>query len=1315
MSLPSYAIGLGLGAAESQGVTAGRTLPQVYGDVAKGIGQFGYNAANTFRGILSGETLLPGTLGNRSLRALGDPLIQQVHAASQGDPKAAGALLALIVATRMGAKAKSPWRAGERISEAPLPQQAPLTEAMQQKLTNAPPWQSHGPMQPGSAAPFAPLGLSYQEPHPVDVNAAPALEPRPTISSPTVTPGAEATRLPQATSPPPSIYGLRGPIEHDQFSAVPRIGMEGPGIPTPPPTPPKGFFPLERRGGEQAPLELEHRSPAELGGVVRPSSFGTGPVKGAERRRQQAFPEHFVPRSYFSVAGSPVESGFEHLPVYRGQLSHIYDDALDPRGFQAQAEAEATRLGVAGPAVASIAEKMIKDAGFQGYRRGNVVAAFRDVPVTAALFNERGAIELLPPSVARSLSPQEVAALPPHQQLLYGMVGKASERPLFGGTTPTFASWLGHASDWFHQKTHRFSLSLGTHAEQLAGKPLSVAASPEGAAIISTMSPTHIGEFLEGQGPYRWGPDGNTVPTGTPSLRTIRAALTSPDLVAAYEWRRLSLSALERAADGRQQVNPELLDAARAELATAHPVIDKVIAQENTLKADALQYAVDAGWIPADLAAKLDKLDQNYTPFWRDMEQAGGGAGVGSAAHLGSPIRRATGTTKMLPIRSPIETIPEYVTRIIQGADRARPLAELIALVEDNPKVAHDLGYRQVSGLEADALARRLQQAATKSGVTLTPAEAQQLSLGLSDTGMRPAGDIVTVYRGGAATHWRVPSIIADAMKGLSPPQLGFISRLLGTVSGGLRTGITANPVFAGLINTFRDQFDAAINSTVGFRPFVDGFSGFVERLQHSPTYHAFRRAGGGAGLIGSSSNSLAALPGSVGRYLEGSARAAAAERTLPQSGRRSVVNTVLHPVQALKYFSEPFEEGTRIGVFQKAKKAGLSDREAAIAQANATTNFLMHGSSDAVRALAHMTAFMNPGIQSVAQVVRTMRDHPRQAIALGLATIAVPTIGLWLANKDDDDITQLRKTAGGAGFFYLRIPEWAPHAGEIVRLPKPFVYGAIFGTGVEAMLDKWFNDDPESVMRFAKALWQQVSFNVMPTALTTARALQTNKAALSGAPIAPESTLDEQARMQAQNYTGAAARRISNLLSGEPDTPEGALGRKLHLSLGVSPAKFEYAVRALSGTLGSGFLKLVDHAIDTENAPTPQLADLPFAGMLFPRTPSSTGAALSLLREKATASKQLMQTLTDLRRHAPQRAMAFATEHQAELQFSAVYAAGMAHLAKLRQAQTAIYNDFNLSPEAKRTQLDLLVTRMTRIAQDVLDAVLHAQHGGSQ
>lgn len=133
----------------------------------------------------------------------------------------------------------------------------------------------------------------------------------------------------------------------------------------------------------QAPLQLEHRSPAELGGMVRPSAGGTGPVKGAERARQQAFPEHFVPRSYFSVAGSPVESGFEHLPVHRGQLQHVYDIKKDPLGTLAQAEAEATRLGVAGPAVASLQEKIIRDAGYQGYQRGSAVAAFQDTPVTA--------------------------------------------------------------------------------------------------------------------------------------------------------------------------------------------------------------------------------------------------------------------------------------------------------------------------------------------------------------------------------------------------------------------------------------------------------------------------------------------------------------------------------------------------------------------------------------------------------------------------------------------------------------------------------------------------------------------------------------------------------------------------------------------------------------------------------------------------------------------------------------------------------------------------------------------------------------------
>lgn len=141
----------------------------------------------------------------------------------------------------------------------------------------------------------------------------------------------------------------------------------------------------ERLGGEAVPemLAVEHYSPHAIEDVVSPFAGKVGPVRGAERARQAQFPELYSPRSHFQVAGTQVEPGFEHLPVYHGQIpaSQVYDLSSDPLGLHAQAERLAAQNGTFGPAVTSIWENLIRNSGYSAIRQGNVVASFAPVAV----------------------------------------------------------------------------------------------------------------------------------------------------------------------------------------------------------------------------------------------------------------------------------------------------------------------------------------------------------------------------------------------------------------------------------------------------------------------------------------------------------------------------------------------------------------------------------------------------------------------------------------------------------------------------------------------------------------------------------------------------------------------------------------------------------------------------------------------------------------------------------------------------------------------------------------------------------------------
>lgn len=120
-----------------------------------------------------------------------------------------------------------------------------------------------------------------------------------------------------------------------------------------------------------------------------PGKHGTG-YKGAERQRRDSFPDLYVNRTYFGIAGieNPYvrESGLG-ANAYHTTLdsADLYDMAADPDGLHAQAREESRRTDLNGLEIwdrtNSIYERLIRDAGYKGYYAGNVAAVFEPVAV----------------------------------------------------------------------------------------------------------------------------------------------------------------------------------------------------------------------------------------------------------------------------------------------------------------------------------------------------------------------------------------------------------------------------------------------------------------------------------------------------------------------------------------------------------------------------------------------------------------------------------------------------------------------------------------------------------------------------------------------------------------------------------------------------------------------------------------------------------------------------------------------------------------------------------------------------------------------
>lgn len=111
-------------------------------------------------------------------------------------------------------------------------------------------------------------------------------------------------------------------------------------------------------------VRLEHYTPRGDLEKIDPEFFGTGQA-GRERARAQD--PGFLPRSYYYVSGSQPEARFKGQPyTYSVEVpaARIYNLDTDPAGL-AKTIPDPTEL-----------EKAIREAGYVGYQRGNVVALF---------------------------------------------------------------------------------------------------------------------------------------------------------------------------------------------------------------------------------------------------------------------------------------------------------------------------------------------------------------------------------------------------------------------------------------------------------------------------------------------------------------------------------------------------------------------------------------------------------------------------------------------------------------------------------------------------------------------------------------------------------------------------------------------------------------------------------------------------------------------------------------------------------------------------------------------------------------------------
>lgn len=827
-------------------------------------------------------------------------------------------------------------------------------------------------------------------------------------------------------------------------------------------------------------------------------------------------------------------------------------------------------------------------------------------------------------------------------------------------------------------------------------------------------------EFMLTDAPFRWTPEGNIIISPVRGyariLRDIRGKIPE------YRAYEVAAHTIELAEKGKA-TGVELADAIKV-FSNAKPEIVAAARESVAFRNEVLKYWGDAGGVSGKAIQLMIDMYQHYTPFLRILEgkKIGGlgrtlsSKGTKQIGRLSvqQPVKRLFGSEAL--IQDPVVSTVDLTRRLIRAGDRNMIFRRLIELAEQNPELASGIiekvPKREISRKALEAKQEQIiadtKKLAQKEKVAYDDETVAELVENLTARELGRGSDQIRFWRDGKAENWRVHPDIARAIEALDPQKVNMFVQLLSIPTRTARGGIVYNPLFS-LMAAFKDAFEATIRSRYGFMPWnsIQGFgdalsgTGLARILGVTPTEYqrAFKAAGGAfstvSGIIGQST-------------------AIAVRAVLP--GRAPVLTKLTHPVELLKKMSEPWEEAARIGEFRLALGKGKSVFEAALAAKTITVDFNMSGAS--MQGLNMITAFLNPAIQSFSADIRSLGpgesphvrlpsgelkkltpielkelkpgtkvfsvkeslvNRPRRVLALGMG-IALGTAFLWAANRDDEEINQLRKTPYGKLWWWFRVN------GEIYKLPKPYFWGQVFASGAEAALDMMEGDNPNAARDWIDAVRRQVAFTLTPNLAQYGLAVAGNKDPLTGASIVPERQEDIDPMFQIRPNTSLAARKAGEWFD----------------ILNLSPIQVDFFIKTNFGTLGNDLNKAATMAFQNDaRVPESTAAEFPFLNRIIGQYPSLNVEPLIRFRDRAADLDVVNNTVMYLAREQPELLEKYAKDRKLDIALAGVYAgarqsmneiyAGMAAFDKLPAEQ--------MTKEDRRARKDALVRALIKIA----------------
>jgi hypothetical protein len=627
-----------------------------------------------------------------------------------------------------------------------------------------------------------------------------------------------------------------------------------------------------------------------------------------------------------------------------------------------------------------------------------------------------------------------------------------------------------------------------------------------------------------------------------------------------------------------------------------------------------LDMLVDAGIKDKGSVDNMKARWANYVPFFREFSDAAiekffSTKGFGN---ISNPIKAFKGSTK--DIINPLESIIKNTYQFVNLAERNK-VGRLFVDLAQKPGLGN--------------LIERVSGSANSKDSTFA------------------------VWNHGVKEVYATEPALYRAIMLLDREPAAGIAKILQMPAGWLRAGATLTPEFMAR-NPIRDAWDAFIYSKYGFIPGVDTFRGLMHFLKKDDMYWEYMNSG-------AAHSALVSLDRD---YLAQNLREIMGKTKLQKLVSPLNPKTYLNILRA---FSEATEVATRLGEYENARKGytGVLNRlfnekrtpqtaeQAALGSRDITLDFSRSGVYG--KEANKYIAFWNAAVQGTDKMVREFKQNPVRTSSKVFLAVTLPSIVLYYMNRNDPR--------------YQELPQWQkdlfwiiPTKDTLIRIPKPFELGILFGTSVERMLQWVDKKDSNAFKGLGKTAFESMMPGWMPTALLPIVEWYSNYSFFMDRNIVSQSQL-----------------KLPPVMQYGPNT--SSLGKWIGSAINRSPSKVDNTIRDLTGGLGGLAMTATDVVSGAfNNKPSLRFSEYPGI-RAFTATPYKSSQSVQDFYDAMNTQEQLYNQY----RQTGQRPAEFNPGQYQRLQ-----AVGQI-MTQLNKQERSILNSQTMSSEEKRNRLDRL------------------------